>query len=107
MMVQAQQQFKWGKGWGAELSGFYRTKGLEGVIFIDPIAQVNVGLSKQVMNNKGSIRLNVHDIFAGSVFTGYSRYSNVDIQFKDVNDSRGISLSFTYKFNKGKLKGNR
>jgi hypothetical protein len=28
----------------------------------------------------------------------------VDAQFKDVNDSRAASISFTYRFNKGKLK---
>ena len=103
-MVQAQQQFKWGKGWGAELSGFYRSKALEGVIFIEPIVQVNAGFSKQVLKNKGSVRLNIRDIFAGSVFKGYSKYSNVDAQFKNVNDNRAASISFTYRFNKGKLK---
>jgi hypothetical protein len=103
-MVQAQQQFKWGKGWGAEVSGFYRSKAVEGVIFIEPIVQVNAGFSKQVMKNKGSIRLNVRDVFAGGVFKGYSKYGTVDAQFKNVNDSRAASISFTYRFNKGKLK---
>lgn len=103
-MAQLQQQFKWGKGWAAEMSGFYRSKSLEGVIFIQPIVQVNAGFSKQVLNNKGSVRLNFRDIFAGSVFKGYSKYSNVDASFKDVNDSRSVSLSFTYRFSKGKLK---
>ena len=104
LMVQVQQQFKWGKGWGAEVSGFYRTKGLEGVIFIKPIAQVNAGFSKQVLKNKGSVRLNFRDIFAGNTFKGYSKYGNVDAKFTDVNDSRAVSMSFTWRFNKGKLK---
>ncbi|HYM95048.1 MAG TPA: outer membrane beta-barrel family protein, partial [Chitinophagaceae bacterium] len=106
MMFQMQQQFKLGKGWGAEISGFYRSKGLEGVIFIEPIKQVNVGFSKQVLKNKGSIRLNVRDIFDGMVFKGYSKYSNVDAQFRNVNYSRSVSLSFTWRFSKGKLKAN-
>ncbi len=106
LTVQAQQQFKWGKGWTAELSGFYRSKAVEGVIFIRSIAQVNAGFSKQVLKNKGSVRLNFRDIFAGSVFKGYSKYGNVDATFKDVNDSRAVSLSFTWRFNKGKLKAN-
>ena len=103
-MVQMQQQFKWGKGWGAELSGFYRGKGLEGVIYIKPIKQVNVAFSKQILKGKGSVRLNFRDIFAGGVHRGYSKYGNVDATFKDVNDSRSVSLSFTWRFNKGKLK---
>ena len=104
LMAQVQQQFKWGNGWGAEVSGFYRTKSLEGVIFIAPIGQVNAGLSKQLFKNKASVRVNFRDIFAGSVFKGYSKYGSVDIQFRDVNDSRAVSFSFTYRFNKGKLK---
>ncbi len=103
-MAQVQQQFKFGKGWAAELSGFYRSKGLEGVIYIKPMAQVNAGVSKQILKNQGSIRLNVRDIFAGSVFKGYSKYGTVDADFKNVNDSRAVSLTFTYRFNKGKLK---
>ncbi len=105
-MVQLQQQFKFSKGWSAELSGFYRTKSLEGVIYIKPFAQVNAGISKQVLKNKGSIRLNVRDIFAGGVFKGYSKYGTVDANFKNVNDSRAVSLTFSYRFNKGKLKAN-
>lgn len=105
-MAQLQQQFKFSKGWAAELSGFYRSKGLEGVIYIQPIVQVNAGFSKQVLKNKGSIRLNVRDIFAGSVFKGYSKYGTVDARFKNVNDGRAVSLTFSYRFNKGKLKAN-
>lgn len=106
LMMQVQQQFKWGKGWVAELSGFYRTKGVEGVIFIKPIAQVNAGFSKQVLKNKGSVRLNFRDIFSGNKFKGYSKYGNVDAKFTDINDSRAVSMSFTWRFNKGKLKAN-
>jgi hypothetical protein len=103
-LVQTQQQFKWGKGWSAEVSAFYRSKGIEGVIFIKPIAQMNLAFGKQVLKNKGSIRVNFRDVFAGGVFKGYSKYSNVDAQFRNVNDSRAVSVSFTYRFNKGKLK---
>jgi outer membrane receptor protein involved in Fe transport len=104
-MFQLQQQFKFGKGWGAELSGFYRTKGLEGVIFIKPIGQVNAAFSKQVMKNKGTVRVNFRDIFAGGVFKGYSKYGNVDAEFVNTNDSRAVSLSFTWRFTKGKMNG--
>ncbi|MGH2553127.1 MAG: TonB-dependent receptor domain-containing protein, partial [Chitinophagaceae bacterium] len=104
LMTQVQQLFKWGKGWGAEVSGFYRTKGLEGVIFIEDIAQVDAGFSKTVLKGKGTVKLNFKDIFKGAVYTGYSKYGTVDARFKSVNDQRAVSLSITWRFNKGKLK---
>jgi hypothetical protein len=104
MMMQVQQQFKWGKGWGAEVSGFYRTRGVEGVIFIEGFGMVNAGFSKNIMKNNASVRLNVRDIFANQVFKGYSKYGVVDAEFKNTSDSRAVSVSFTYRFNKGKLK---
>jgi len=102
--VQAQQQFKWGKGWAAELSGFYRTKGIEGVIIIKPMSQINAAFSKQVLKNKGSVRVNFRDIFMGGIARGTSKYGNVDASFVNTNDSRAVSVAFTYRFNKGKLK---
>lgn len=105
-MAQLQQQFKFGKGWTVEISGFYRSKGLEGVIFIKPMVQANAGISKQLLKNKATIKLNVNDIFASSVFKGYSKYGTVDANFKDVNDRRTVGISFSYRFNKGKLKAN-
>lgn len=106
MLVQLQQQFKWGKGWGAELSGMYLSNALEGVIFINPLTQINAGFSKQVLKNKGTLRLGFRDIFKGMNVKGYSKYGNVDIQFRNAQDSRSVSLSFTWRFNKGKLKAN-
>ena len=103
-MAQVQQQFKWGKGWTAEASGFYRTQSLEGVIFIKPMVQVNAGFGKQILKKKGTLRLSIRDIFAGNVFKGYSKYGTVDAQFRNVNDGRAVSLNFTYRFSKGKLK---
>jgi iron complex outermembrane receptor protein len=103
LVLQAQQQFKFGKGWGAEISGFYRTKGLEGVIFVKPIGQMNLGFSKQVMKNKGSIRLNVRDVLNSNNFKGFAKYGTVDAQFQNYNYSRSISINFTYRFSKGKV----
>jgi hypothetical protein len=101
---QTQQQFKFGKGWGAEISGAFRSKALEGVLYIRSIKQVNVGFSKQVLKNKGTVKLNVRDIFQGSVFRGVTKYGDVDAQFTSINDSRAASISFSWRFNKGKLK---
>ncbi|HMG66853.1 MAG TPA: outer membrane beta-barrel protein, partial [Chitinophagaceae bacterium] len=106
LVLQTQQQFKFGKGWEAEASGFYRTKGVEGVIVIYPLGQVSFGVSKQILKNKGSVRLNLRDAFNTQNFKGYSKYGDVDMQVQNYNYSRSVSLSFTYRFNKGKMNSN-
>src|ERR1051325_6572357 len=63
MLFNLSNQFKFDKGWSAELSGFYRTKGIEGQIQVDPMGQLSSGVSKQMMKEKATVRFNVRDIF--------------------------------------------
>jgi hypothetical protein len=102
-LLNASNTFKLGKGWNAELSGFYRSEGLEGVMYIRPLGNINVGISKSVLNNKGSIRLNVRDIFWMQQPSGYAKYGDIDLTFKNRNDNRVANISFTYRFSKGKI----
>lgn len=97
-------QFKFAKTWGAELSGFYRTKGVEGQIIIDPLGQASAGISKQIMEGKGSVKLNVRDIFLTNKATGHINFSTTEAYFKNSRDSRVASVTFTYRFGKP-LKG--
>ena len=95
--------FKLGKGWNAEISGFYRSKGLEGVLFINPMGMVSSGVSKSVLKNKGTLRLNIRDIFYIQQASGYVKYDDIDISFINIRDSRVANISFTYRFSKGKI----
>ena len=104
-MFNVSNQFKFNKGWGAELSGFYRTPSVEGVFKIKGFGMMNMGLSKQVMKGKGSIRFSVRDVLNTQRIRGESRFSNIDAAFQQTRDSRVGSLSFTYRFNKGKVNG--
>jgi hypothetical protein len=96
------QQFKVTKTLGAEISGMYRSGGLNGVMVTRPWGQVSAGLSKQVMKNKGTVRLTVRDIFWTQRLRGVTQYGNVDVDIRQVNESRVATLGFTYNFSKGK-----
>jgi iron complex outermembrane recepter protein len=100
VLFNVSHQFKFNKGWGAELSGFYRTKGIEGQIQIDPMGQLSSGVSKQVMKGKGSVRLNVRDIFYTGWVQGSLKFQSTEATFKNKRDLRVASLSFTYRFGK-------
>lgn len=101
-MANISQQFKFNKGYSAELSGFYRSEGLEGIFRIKGFGAINIGVSKQIMKNKGTIRLNVRDIFWSQRIKGESKYGTVDANFRQFNDNRIANISFTYRFSKGK-----
>lgn len=105
-LINFSNQINLGKDWSAEVGGFYRTKGVEGVFVINPIGQIQFGISKPVMNKKGNIRLSVRDVFATqSNMKGYSKYSNIDVQFTNAQDRRFVSLSFSYRFGKATVSG--
>ncbi len=96
-------QFKFGKTWGAEISGFYRTPGIDGVFRIGGFGMMNLGVSKQVLKGKGSLRFSIRDILYSQKIDGTIKYGNIDAAFQQVRDSRVFSLNFSYRFNKGKV----
>ncbi len=100
LVMNINNQFKFNKGWGAELSGFYRTKGVEGQIMINPLGQLSAGVSKQVLKTKGSIRLNIRDIFYTQKVEGFINFQKTEAHFWNVRDSRVANLTFTYRFGK-------
>ncbi len=101
-MGNTSQQFKFAKTWSAEASGFYRSTAQEtGLFIIRPMGVFSFGLSKQVLKNKGSLKLNVIDPF-------YIQEAKVDIKFGNIDayvfnkwDNRRVGLTFTYRFSKG------
>src|SRR5690606_3571481 len=88
------------KGWSAELSGWYRSKAAEGILVANEMYAVNAGLSKTVLKKKGTLKLGVRDIFFTQQFSGYARYSDVNVDIDSRRDSRQVNLSFSYRFGK-------
>lgn len=88
------------KGWSAELSGFYRSKGVDGLLVANHMWAVNSAIAKQIMKKKGMIKAGVRDIFWSQVFSGYARYSDVDVNIHSRRDSRQFNITFTYRFGK-------
>lgn len=95
-------QMNLGKGWNADINGFYRSKGLDGVLVIGGLGTVNAGISKSVLNKKGTIKLGIRDIFLTHQFKGSAEYSYIDARFHQRRDSRQVSLSFNWRFGNGK-----
>lgn len=100
VLFNVNNQFKFQKGWSGEVSGFYRTKGVEGQIIIEPLGQLSAGVGKQILKNKGTLRFNIRDILYTNKVTGDINFENTMAHFVNSRDSRVASLSFTYRFGK-------
>lgn len=94
-------QFRFEKGWGAEVSGFYRGKGVWGQILTKPMGQLNAGVTKQVLKGKGTVKLTVRDILYTNFPKGdLKNTGNINAYFQNRRDSRVGNFSFTYRFGK-------
>ena len=93
-------QIKFDKGWSAEVSGFYRSRGIEGQIIINPMWRLDAGVQKQILKKKATLKLSVRDIFKSQNFSGGVNYQDIDAIIKNTRDTRIASLTFSYRFGK-------
>jgi hypothetical protein len=94
-------QFTFSNGWSAELSGFYNTGGTYGQFVLLPKGMLNAAIQKKILNNKGSIKLNVRDILHTFKPDGrITNISNATATFNNFIDTRVATLAFTYSFGK-------
>ncbi|HEY2728127.1 MAG TPA: outer membrane beta-barrel protein, partial [Parafilimonas sp.] len=96
-----QNQFTLPKGWSMELSGYFNSKAVYGTIVGLSQGSADFAVAKNIMKNKGTIKVNFNDFLGLQQWSGYSRYQNVDVTIHNHWESRVVNLSFTYRFNKG------
>ena len=104
LLLNLNNQFTFGHGWTGEVSGFYRTKGVEGQIVIRPMGQASAAIAKKILKDKGSVKLGIRDIFYTQQVKGYINFQQTEATFHNNRDSRQVSATFTYRFGKP-LKG--
>jgi iron complex outermembrane recepter protein len=100
LLANLTNQFTFKKGWSGELSGWYRTPGVEGQIKIKTLGQLNVGVQKQVLKNKASIKLNVNDILNSRNARGEINFQNTEARFSQRQDNRSVVIGFNWRFGK-------
>ncbi|HMU46374.1 MAG TPA: TonB-dependent receptor [Chitinophagaceae bacterium] len=99
--ISLNNQFQFKKGWAAELSGYYQTNSqIDLQETLTPQGEMGAGISKQVLKNKGTIRLTVRDIFYTQNYSGYSTFQNSDEPFEVKWDSRVVRITFNWRFGK-------
>ncbi len=92
-------QFRVGKGWSAELTGMYTSRSQQDIQeILLPTGMVSLGISKQVLKNKGTLKLSFRDIFYTQVMAGHTDFELADEYFKIQRDTRVLNLSFSFRF---------
>lgn len=98
------QYFSISKTVTADLMGSYESPTLNGLDQLKSLYYVNAGISKQLWNNKGNIRINVGDIFNTNNFRDRVNYANLSFTQFSKEESQIIKLTFNYKFGKSTVK---
>ncbi|WP_300664299.1 outer membrane beta-barrel family protein [Fluviicola sp.] len=87
----------------AELAGSYQTRILSGQFLTIPVGQLRAGFAYKILKDKGSVKLNISDIVYTNQPGGDIRnIANSKANWKSRLDTRVLTVSFSYRFSKGK-----
>lgn len=100
LLLNVNNQFTFPHGWSGELSGFYRTKGVEGQVIVDPMGQGTVAISKKILKDKASLKLAIRDFLYTNQVHGYINFQETDATFENRRDSRMVAMTFSWNFGK-------
>ncbi|WP_091145216.1 outer membrane beta-barrel family protein [Mucilaginibacter pineti] len=88
----------------AEVFGKYESPTIYGINQIKQSYLMNAGISKQLFNKRGNIKLSINDIFNTDRERYHVLYQNVDLTGVNKRESRIARINFTYRFGKSTVK---
>jgi hypothetical protein len=99
--------FTLGKGFSAELAGWYNSAGLYGFFANQAMGAFSVGVQKSLFQKKGTLKLNINDPFWLNQFRGSTQYQDINFTIRSRWESRIARLTFTYNFGNQNVKAAR
>lgn len=94
-------------GMRAELGGWYQSRQIYGFMDLKSMWALNAGLQKNIFKDKGTLRLNVQDLFWTSPPRATSIYNSYREDFAVNRETRQVTLSFSYRFGNNKMQPTR
>lgn len=89
------------EGLSMECNLQYSHRSLYGVTLMKETYNLSLGIQKSVLNKKGTITVNVSDLFWKAYPSGHTHFGNVDEFWVSKRDSRVVNVNFSYRFGKG------
>ncbi|HEY9258985.1 outer membrane beta-barrel family protein, partial [Chitinophaga sp.] len=104
-----QQTFTINKDIAAEVTYFYVSPQVtnEGLFRMKSMSSLDLGVSKKVMKGKGSVKLNLADVFKTNYFRGSFENAGKYTSVSSGRDSRQVRLTFNYRFGNTNVKAAR
>lgn len=90
-----------------EVTMMYNHRQLFGLTRLEPLFDLSLGIQKKVLNDKGSVRLNVSDLFYQYFVRGNTTFDRFNESFSSRRETRVVTLSFNYNFGKNTVPANR
>jgi Outer membrane protein beta-barrel family len=101
LYAKATNMFQFGKGWSSELSGEWMSNFVSAQVSSLSVGFVNAGVKKNILHDKGSIKIGVTDMLRTRRFRGIiNNLTQTYATFHSTIDSRLITFSFSYRFGK-------
>ena len=94
-------QFTFPKDWSAEISSRYTSSVLNLQRIYKPRYQLNAGIQKKILKGRGSVKLNMDDIF----YTLKQKDQTTGLQFVtayhiNIEDTRRVGIAVNFNFGK-------
>ncbi len=103
-----QNSFKLGKGFTAELSGFFNSPSIwQGSFKTKSIYSIDAGLQKTLFKGKGTIKAAVGDVFNSLKFKANADFAGQKNTFIGKPESRQFKFSFSMRFGSMQIKAAR
>lgn len=101
--IRTNNTFNFNKGWSAELNGSFYSGGRDGYMVSKPQWGLAAGIQKNILKNKGTVRLNATDIFWTNLPKATITYDNYIEHWHAYRETRVINFTFTYRFGNNKV----
>lgn len=101
--ISTNNNFKFKKGWSAELSGQYITDQIDSQFSFGDYGFFNVGVQKKILKDLGSLKINMSDLLLTNRIRGTIHNLHLtDAIWYGLRDTRVLYITFSYRFGKTK-----
>lgn len=106
--VRSNNNFTFSKGWSAEVVGSFNSGNRYAYMVMQPQWSISIGGQKNILKDKGNIRLNISDIFWTNLPDATINYPGNYIEhWHAYRETRVATLSFSYRFGNNKVQTSR